>query len=213
MALGLLMLGVAIVQIPASASTSLNPFYDPNTKMYLPRSVDDVRRLGKIATKPLYKRSATYEGIEEDLLLEQPSKNLLLGVAAAVAACTVSALASVYFEKILKESHTTASVWVRNVQLSFYSLFPAFFVGVLFVDGEAIAKSHFFVGYNWVVWTTVAFQALGGILVSLCIHYADNITKSFATSISILISLCMSVWLFNFTLTTSVRIAPIAGKP
>jgi len=203
-ALGLLMLGVAIVQIPASASTSLNPLHNSNAKLHLPRSVPDVRRLGDLATKPLYKRSATYEGIEEDLLMEHPSKNLLLGVAAAVAACTVSALASVYFEKIMKESHTTTSVWVRNVQLSFYSLFPAFFIGILFVDGEAIAKSHFFVGYNWVVWSTIAFQALGGILVSLCIHYADNITKSFATSISILVSLCVSVWVFNFTLTTSV---------
>lgn len=200
------MLGVAIVQIPASASTNLDPLHNSNAKLYLPRSVHDVQRLGDLATKPLYRRSATYEGIEEDLLMEHPSKNLPLGVAAAVAACTVSALASVYFEKILKESHTTASVWIRNVQLSFYSLFPAFFIGILFVDGEAIAKSHFFVGYNWVVWSTIAFQALGGILVSLCIHYADNITKSFATSISILVSLCVSVWLFNFTLTTSVSI-------
>ncbi|MCJ1432953.1 hypothetical protein MMC27_002311 [Xylographa pallens] len=200
-ALGLLMLGVAIVQIPAASSTSLNPLKEAHTRLYFPRTADGLRNLGSAATRPIYKRSATYEGIEEDMLLEHPNANTPLGLAAAIAACTVSALASVYFEKILKESHTPTSVWVRNVQLSFYSLFPAFFIGVIFVDGESISKSGFFIGYNWVVWMTVACQALGGILVALCVHYANNIAKSFATSISILISLCVSVLLFDFTLT------------
>ena len=207
-ALGLLMLGVAVVQIPASTSASLTPLNDAHSRWILPRSAGDLRLWGEAAVKPIHKRSATYEGIEEDLLLEQSNPNTLFGVAAAIAACTVSALASVYFEKILKESHTTASIWTRNVQLSFYSLFPALFIGVVFVDGEAISKSHFFVGYNWVVWTTITCQALGGILVAMCVYYADNITKSFATSISVLISLCVSIWLFNFTLTPYVSNAP-----
>ncbi|MCJ1381306.1 hypothetical protein MMC17_004416 [Xylographa soralifera] len=203
-ALGLLMLGVAIVQIPAASSTSLNPLKEAHTRLYFPRAADGLRNLGQAATRPIYKRSATYEGIEEDMLLEHPNANTPLGLAAAIAACTVSALASVYFEKILKESYTPTSVWVRNVQLSFYSLFPAFFIGVIFVDGESISKNGFFIGYNWVVWITIACQALGGILVALCVHYANNIAKSFATSISILISLCVSVLLFDFTLTPHV---------
>ncbi len=74
----------------------------------------------------------------------------------------------------------------------------------MFVDGEQIARQGFFVGYNPVVWLTIAFQTIGGILVSLCIMYADNIAKSFAMSISILIGLCASVWFFNFTVTTNV---------
>ena len=201
-ALGLLMLGVAIVQIPISNSI---PFKDAHHRLYFPRSIDDLRRWGGAATAPIYKRSATYEGIEEDFLLEHPSMNQPLGLMAALAACTVSALASVYFEKILKESsNNSTSIWVRNVQLSFYSLFPALFIGVVFVDGEEIAKSGFFIGYNGVVWTAIVCQALGGILVALCVHYADNIAKSFATSISILISLCASIWFFQFTLTTNV---------
>ena len=208
LALGLLMLGVAIVQIPASTANHLNPIDEAHSRLYFPRNTEGLKLFAKAATRQIYKRSATYEGIEEDLLLEHPVANKSLGLAAAIAACTVSALASVWFEKILKESHTPASIWIRNVQLSFYSLFPALFIGVVFVDGEAIARSSFFVGYNWVVWTTIACQALGGILVSLCINYANNIAKSFATSISILISLAVSVWLFDFTLTTHVGVFP-----
>ena len=203
-ALGLLMLGVAIVQIPVATTSTLSPLGDTHPRFYIPRSLDDLRHWSGKAAVPIYKRSATYEGIEEDFLLEHPSMNAPLGFVAAIAACTVSALASVYFEKILKDSNTSTTLWVRNVQLSLYSLFPALFIGVVFIDGEEIAKSNFFVGYNVVVWITISLQALGGIVVALCVNYADNIAKGFATSISILISLCASIWFFGFTLTTNV---------
>lgn len=201
-ALGLLVVGVAIVQIPTA---DLGTLKDAQSRFYFPRSLEGLRALHGTATALLYKRSATYEGIEEDIMLQHPRMNAPLGFVAAVVACIVSAAASVYFEKVLKESNSPTSLWVRNVQLSFYSLFPALFIGVVFVDGEKIAESGFFVGYNSVVWTTICFQAFGGIAVALCVNYADNIAKSFATSISILISLCASIWFFDFTLTTNVR--------
>lgn len=196
------MIGVAIVQLPATGIVSIAPFKDPNVRSYftwLPRN------LGTSASTPLYKRSATYEGIQEDDLMENPSMDPPLGFAAAVGGSTISALASVYFEKILKDSVNPTSLWVRNVQLAFYSLFPALFIGIFYVDGERVAHDGFFAGYNWVVWTTVIFQAIGGILVSFCIKHADNITKNFAISISILIGLCVSVWVFEFTVTANVR--------
>ena len=74
----------------------------------------------------------------------------------------------------------------------------------MFVDGEEIAQHGFFVGYNWFVWLTIFVQSLGGVVVSLCIKYADNIAKSFAMGISILVSLCVSVWFFDFAVTTNV---------
>ena len=135
-------------------------------------------------------------GIQEDEGLINPQMNAILGLVAAISGCTVSAGASVYFEKILKDSNTPASLWIRNVQLAFYSLFPALFIGVMFVDGEEIAHHGFFVGYNWFVWVSIAFQALGGILVSLCVKYADNIAKSFAISISILVRISPVLYTF-----------------
>ena len=65
------------------------------------------------------------------------------------------------------------SVWVRNVQLSFYSLWPALFLGVLFMDGEYLAKTGFFTGFNWVVWVVIALQAAGGVLVALTVDMAE----------------------------------------
>ena len=201
-ALALLMAGVAIVQIPPAGS-HFTPF-SVHPHLHIPRSFDSWRKFGTLAAHPMQKRSATYEGIAEDEGLLQPQMNAALGFAAAIGGCTASALASVYFEKILKESTTPASLWIRNVQLAFYSLFPSLFIGVMFVDGEEIAQHGFFVGYNWFVWLTITFQTIGGILVSLCIMYADNIAKSFAMSLSILVGLCASVWFLQFSLTTHV---------
>jgi solute carrier family 35 (UDP-sugar transporter), member A1/2/3 len=130
--------------------------------------------------------------------------NYSLGLSSVLAAALISGLTGVYFAKVLKESTTHVTVWTRNVQLSFYSLFPSLFIGVLFKDGSEVYKNGFFDGYNAVVWTAVLFQALGGILVAMCINYADNIAKNFATSISIILSFLISVVFFDFQVTYTV---------
>jgi hypothetical protein len=120
----------------------------------------------------------------------------------------VSGLTGVYFEKLLKQGPTQASVWIRNVQLSFYSLIAALLGGVIWQDGEGIREHGFFEGYNWVVWTAVGLQAAGGLVASLVIRDADNIVKNFATSISIVISMLVSVVIFDFTVTWTVSAPP-----
>jgi len=61
-----------------------------------------------------------------------------LGLSCVFAACILSGLAGVYFEKVLKKSDKT--IYVRNLQLSFFSLFPALFLGVLWKDGNEIRQ-------------------------------------------------------------------------
>ncbi|KAL8674415.1 MAG: hypothetical protein Q9168_001207 [Polycauliona sp. 1 TL-2023] len=216
LALLLLMIGVAVVQKPAAGATSLPPLNDAHGGYHFP-SLAGFRGLGTPAVGHLSKRSATYEGIQEDDALEYPTSDASMGIAAALMGCVVSSLASVYFERILKDAINPVSLWVRNVQLSFYSMFPALFIGVFYMDGEKIARDGFFAGYNWAVWCTLILQAIGGMVVSLCVKHADNISKSFAMSISILISLCASVIFFDFQVTTNVRARTKAsrgeGKP
>lgn len=202
-ALALLMAGVIIVQIPSEDTPSPGPSRG-GPSVLLRRSLRAGLNGEDVTTRTIYQRSATHEGIEDGVLIHPPM-NTALGVTAAILGTTVSAAASVYFEKVLKGAAAPISLWIRNVQLAFYSLFPSLFIGVMFFDGEEIAKCGFFVGYNWVVWAVIALQTSLGILVSVCVTYADNIAKNFAISISILISLCASVWLFEFAVTTNVR--------
>lgn len=211
LSLVLLMLGVAIVQIPTGPSQSpVLSLKDlkAGTSLHEARSVWDLKELGNAGVRKLAKRSATYEGIDEDLEAANPEVNASMGLLAVAAACVLSGLASVYFEKILKEPRgdrtTSVSVWVRNVQLSFYSLWPALFIGVLFVDGEHIGQTGFFAGYNWVVWVSILLQAAGGLLVGFVLNYSNNITKDFATSIAIIVSVLGSVLFFGFQVTSFV---------
>jgi drug/metabolite transporter (DMT)-like permease len=202
----ILVIGVSIVQLPGYSAepAALESLRAPDTKVW-PRSLVDLQNLGNHVAARLTRRSGSYEGIKEDRGMMAPEMNSSVGLAAVLVSCALSGLAGVSFEKILKESTSrNTSLWVRNCQLSFWSLFPALFLGVFWKDGEIIAKTGFFAGYNWVVWAAIICQAMGGVIVALVINYADNIAKNFATSISIIISCVVSVALFEFKVTTSV---------
>ncbi|KAI8969928.1 nucleotide-sugar transporter-domain-containing protein [Mycotypha africana] len=123
------------------------------------------------------------------------TQNPFIGFIAVMTSCVSSGFAGCYFEKILKTSET--SMWVRNIQLaisgSFFSL-----IGMLMYDMQAIRTGGLLQGYNWLTWIVVANQALGGLLVAIVVKYADNILKGFATSLSIIVSGIISIYLFNF---------------
>lgn len=210
----LLMSGVAMVSLPHDESGSLAASH--HARVYTARSVNPFRaHFGFAAADPqLSKRSATYEGIEGDMLaLHGPGVDAYVGLLAVVGVCVCSGLAGVYFEKVIKDSPKVNSLWLRNVQMSLYSLFPAFFVGVVFLDGETVARYGFFAGYNWVVVLAVVIQAVGGIIAAFCIYYADNITKNFAASISVVLSALGSFVLFDFDASGNVRSEPLRAVP
>lgn len=120
------------------------------------------------------------------------------GLIAVAISCICSGFAGVYFEKILKGHSTT--IWVRNIQLSTGCLGAAV-VGAYMWDGDAIRRHGFFQGYNVVVIATIVIQAAGGLIVAMVIKHADNILKGFATSLSIILSTVVSVYMFDFVIT------------
>ena len=133
-----------------------------------------------------------------------PTSSAFKGLMSVVAASLSSGLTCVYFEKLVKDSMGSVSLWTRNVQLSFFSLFPALFIGVLWQDGAAIARNGFFAGYNPIVWLTIGLQALGGLIVAVCITYADNVAKNFAASLSIVVSYAATALIFRAPMTLPV---------
>ena len=210
----MLMAGVAIVSMPHQEGGSLASSH--HARIYSPRSGNPIRDYFRL-TQPgsnLRKRSATYEGIEEDeLALNTPGVDASVGILAVLAVCVCSGGAGVYFEKVIKESPKSTSLWIRNVQLSLYSVVPAFFVGVVFLDGEFVAKYGFWQGYNWVVFVSILIQSFGGIVAAFCIYYADNIIKNFAISISMVLSSLASFIFFDFNATTNVSYLQIFQIP
>lgn len=125
----------------------------------------------------------------------------LKGFLAVAAACFTSGLAGVYFEMVLKNSQ--ADLWIRNVQLSLFSLLPA--LVPVFFDHRASAQPLLQNFGGW-AWATVLIQVFGGLMTAVVVKYSDNILKGFATSVSILISFIASVWLFGFVITPNFLI-------
>ncbi|KZP19514.1 nucleotide-sugar transporter [Athelia psychrophila] len=118
--------------------------------------------------------------------LDVHSMNAIKGFLAVAAACFTSGLAGVYFEMVLKNSQ--ADLWVRNVQLSAFSLLAAL-MPVLVSRQPGSGFAGMFDHFGGWAWATVLIQ------------YSDNICKGFATSLSFVISFLASVALFDFQMS------------
>ncbi|KAG2225501.1 hypothetical protein INT45_010328 [Circinella minor] len=169
LALGLLMLGVTLVQVTTREEEQQQPS-DMDTIKYQ----------------------------EEELeLKQQHHQNPMLGLMAVLASCISSGFAGCYFERMLKQSST--SMWMRNIQLgisafmfSFIAMVTSDFQTIWKNDGG------FFQGYTLLTWLVISNQALGGLLVATVVKHADNILKNFATSVSIILSSVISFYFFDF---------------
>ncbi|KAF9566379.1 nucleotide-sugar transporter [Agrocybe pediades] len=127
--------------------------------------------------------------------------NPMKGFLAVTAACFTSGLAGVYFEMVLK--NTPSDLWIRNVQLSLFSLLPALapiiyeYHNNIDQTGKGVFEG-LFMNFGVLAWATVLVQVLGGLITAVVIKYSDNILKGFATSLSIVFSFLASVALFSF---------------
>ena len=136
---------------------------------------------------------------EEEAENQSPdqSQSLMIGLMAVSVACLSSALAGVYFEKVLKKPTETktseagspsatrppVSLWMRNVQMALFSVLIAL-IQYCNLNGSDASKP-FLHGFTPWVWVLVCLQAGGGLLVATIIKYADNVLKGLATGVSV----------------------------
>ena len=55
-------------------------------------------------------------------------------------------------------------------------------------DAAIIQASGALVGFDLLAWTVVVLKALGGLLVAAVVKYADNVLKTYATAIAIVLT-------------------------
>ncbi|KAI5723333.1 hypothetical protein M8J76_004458 [Diaphorina citri] len=102
---------------------------------------------------------------------------------------------SVYLERIYKADGDD-TLLIKNLQLSLLSI-PISMINVLLQDSDTVSQHGLFFGYDGLVLTDVLFNALGGLIISLVLKHHDNITKIFSTSVSIVVTFVLSVFLFE----------------
>jgi UDP-sugar transporter A1/2/3 len=145
---------------------------------------------------------------------EAPHQSLVVGLMAVSVACMSSALAGVYFEKVIKtagsENHKPVSVWMRNIQLAFFTICTAFAQGLwTSMHGDATSAqvaNTYFHGFTGLVWFLVVLQAGGGLLVAAVIKYADNVLKGLATGVSVCFATAFSSIFFGTTMTAQFTV-------
>ncbi|EKX52627.1 hypothetical protein GUITHDRAFT_101787 [Guillardia theta CCMP2712] len=123
-----------------------------------------------------------------------------IGLACALLAQCTSGFAGVFCEKMLKGGSSNMSV--RNIQLGV----PGFvfgIAGVLLTDYTKVTTGGFFQGYTYLTWIVICLHSIGGLLVTVIMKYADNIAKTIAIGISLVVSTAVSMYIFDFVLTTN----------
>jgi len=128
-----------------------------------------------------------------------PTQSLTLGLTSVTIACLSSALAGVYFEKVLKRNDSQpVSLWMRNIQMAFFSVVIAVIQGWRL---ESTSHEKYLHGFTGWVWVLVFLQAGGGLLVAAVIKYADNVLKGLATGVSVVVATVCSMVLFGTPLS------------
>mmetsp|Transcript_13631 Transcript_13631/g.28583 ORF Transcript_13631/g.28583 Transcript_13631/m.28583 type:complete len:361 (-) Transcript_13631:276-1358(-) len=141
---------------------------------------------------------------DDDVMAPQ---SLIVGLTAVSVACFSSALAGVYFEKVVKNpsggKQIPVSVWMRNMQLAFFTIVIAVFQGLWSGSDPDKASLSYFHGFTFWPCVLVCLQAGGGLLVAAVIKYADNVLKGLATGVSVCFATAVSFVLFG---------TPISGQ-
>ncbi|KAJ9166941.1 hypothetical protein P3X46_021630 [Hevea brasiliensis] len=130
-----------------------------------------------------------------DHVLQTPYQGWIMAIVMAL----LSGFAGVYTEAIIKK-RPSRNINVQNFWLYVFGMvFNA--VAILIQDFDAVMNKGFFHGYSLITVLMILNHALSGIAVSMVMKYADNIVKVYATSVAMLLTAIVSVFLFGFHLS------------
>ncbi|KAH6778686.1 hypothetical protein C2S52_005749 [Perilla frutescens var. hirtella] len=130
-----------------------------------------------------------------DKVLQTPLQGWVMAIIMAL----LSGFAGVYTEAIIKK-RPSRNINVQNFWLYVFGMiFNA--IAIIVQDFDAVMNKGFFHGYSFITVLMILNHALSGIAVSMVMKYADNIVKVYSTSVAMLLTAVVSVFLFGFHLS------------
>ncbi|KAL3722841.1 hypothetical protein ACJRO7_035101 [Eucalyptus globulus] len=138
-----------------------------------------------------------------DRVLETPVQGWIMAIVMAL----LSGFAGVYTEAIMKK-RPSRNINVQNFWLYIFGMiFNA--IAIVIQDFDAVVNKGFFHGYSLITTLMILNHALSGIAVSMVMKYADNIVKVYSTSVAMLLTAIVSVFLFRFHLSLAFFLGSI----
>ena len=112
-----------------------------------------------------------------------------------------SALAGIYLEIVIKgkdkkgkDVSTLPSIWIRNIQLSFFTIcIICSQLTIKSLNTTSDKQAPFFYDFTPILWVQISLFAFGGILVASVIKYTDSVCKGLATGVSLILSSALAV--------------------
>ena len=130
-----------------------------------------------------------------------------LGIFLITVYTTISGLAGVYTEYILKINYS-ASIYIQNMYLytwgCIFNLFSFFLQKFYFPYLNEAATDEtvtsLFYGYNIFTWLIIITQVFNGFSMSIVMKHSNNLTRLFIISMSLIVTVTLSVILFSLKL-------------
>ncbi|XP_042408137.1 CMP-sialic acid transporter 2-like [Zingiber officinale] len=130
-----------------------------------------------------------------DQVLQTPIQGWLM----AIVMTLLSGFAGVYTEAIIKK-RPSRNINVQNFWLYIFGMVFNL-IAICVQDYDEVMSKGFFNGYSFITVCMILNHALSGIAISMVMKYADNIVKVYSTSVAMLLTAIVSVFLFRFHLS------------
>jgi probable UDP-sugar transporter A4 len=121
-----------------------------------------------------------------------------LGIPMIVIYCTLSGLAGVYNEWILKRNYNE-SIHLQNIFLYIYgtilNLIPT--ISLIITNLQTMNHFNLFHGFSLYTWIIVFTQVLNGLSMSVVIKHSSNIIRLFIISFSLIVTTILSLLIFH----------------
>jgi len=122
----------------------------------------------------------------------------LFGFGAVLLEVVLSGFASIYFEKVVKNTTEVVSIWERNFQLGLYSIamYGTIIIYETFISAS-VSSGVTLHRWSFITFTVSVLGATGGLLVAATLKYTDSILKTMSTAGAIIISTLLGHYLLN----------------
>lgn len=112
--------------------------------------------------------------------------------------CTISGMSGVYTEYILKRHYKT-SLFLQNILLYMFGIIINGGLWIIqeFKSSKSGIYNGFFRGFTVYTWIIVITQVGNGLIMSAVMKHANNITRLFIVSSSMIVTTVLSVLVFN----------------